>query len=68
MVADTLEELHTYAAKIGLKRSYFEGVKKGHPHYDLTKGKRPNTKAFEDLEVQQVRPRDVLRISKTLIR
>lgn len=36
MVADTLTELHAFAEKIGLKRSYFEGVRKGHPHYDLT--------------------------------
>lgn len=36
MVADTLSELHEFAYSINLKRSYFHGVMKGHPHYDLT--------------------------------
>lgn len=36
LVADTLEELHNFAKTVGLKRRYFEGVRKGHPHYDLT--------------------------------
>jgi len=36
LVADSLKELHLFAEQIGLKRQYFEGVKKGHPHYDLT--------------------------------
>ena len=36
MVADSLEELHFFAEKIGLKKHFFEGVRKGHPHYDLT--------------------------------
>jgi len=36
MVADSLKELHSFAEKIGLKRHFFEGVRKGHPHYDLT--------------------------------
>ena len=35
MVADSLKELHSFAEKIGLKRHFFEGVRKGHPHYDL---------------------------------
>ena len=36
LMASTLEELHTFAQSIGLKRYYFHGVRKGHPHYDLT--------------------------------
>jgi hypothetical protein len=36
MVADSIEELHSFAETIGLKRHFFEGVRKGHPHYDLT--------------------------------
>lgn len=36
MVADSLIELHDFANKIGLKRHYFHGVRKKHPHYDLT--------------------------------
>ncbi len=37
LVSDTsLEELHGFAVHIGLRRSWFQGVRKRHPHYDLT--------------------------------
>jgi hypothetical protein len=39
LIADTLPELHKFALSIGLKRHFFEGVKKRHPHYDLTNEK-----------------------------
>lgn len=35
MVADSLKELHEFSHSIGLKRMYFEGVRKKHPHYDV---------------------------------
>lgn len=35
MVADSLTELHGFTKKIGLKRQFYRGVKKKHPHYDL---------------------------------
>ena len=37
MAADTLEELHALAERIGLKRSWFQRVPR--PHYDLTPSK-----------------------------
>jgi len=40
MIADDLGELHTMAAKIGLKRSWFQHKSNGTPHYDLTLAKR----------------------------
>ena len=41
MVADTLEELHEMAAKIGLKRSWYQrSPPHSTPHYDLTEAKR----------------------------
>ena len=40
LVADSLEELHEFASSIGIKRCWFHGMRKGHPHYDLPKGKR----------------------------
>ena len=39
MTDGELEELHTMADKIGLKRNWFQN-KPGLPHYDLKKGKR----------------------------
>lgn len=38
VVADTVDELHEFAEKIGMPRNYYEGVRKGHPHYDLRRG------------------------------
>ena len=34
MIADSLEELHTFAASIGMQREWFQN-KKRHPHYDV---------------------------------
>ena len=37
MVADSLNELHQFAFnKVGIRRHFFQGSRKGHPHYDLT--------------------------------
>ncbi len=38
MVADSVEELHYFAGRMGLKRSWFQ--RGSVPHYDLTKGMR----------------------------
>jgi len=35
LVADTLEELHAFAASVGLKRRWFQGHA-SYPHYDVT--------------------------------
>lgn len=39
LIADTLEELHTFAAKIGMKQEWFQN-KASLPHYDLVPVKR----------------------------
>ena len=39
MVADTLDELHDMAERIGMKREWFQGDAST-PHYDLSKAKR----------------------------
>lgn len=40
--ADTVAELHDFAARLGLKRSWFQSKpgRPDHDHYDLTRGKR----------------------------
>jgi hypothetical protein len=39
LVADTLAELHAFAAALGLRRRWFQ-VKASYPHYDVTTGVR----------------------------
>ena len=39
MMADTLEELHGMAAKIGMNREWFQNHKK-YPHYDVSLTRR----------------------------
>jgi hypothetical protein len=41
MQADTLEELHAFAARLGLRRSWFQRSSRAElSHYDVTRGKR----------------------------
>jgi hypothetical protein len=43
LVSDkSLEELHEFAQKLGLKRHWFQGGKRAHPHYDLTTQRKVN--------------------------
>ena len=39
MVADTLDELHSMADKIGIQRKWFQN-NPDHPHYDISQSKR----------------------------
>jgi hypothetical protein len=48
MQADTLEELHAFAAKLGLKPAWFQ-TRPGRPdrdHYDLMRGRRDRALAL----------------------
>lgn len=45
LVADSLDELHAFAAKLGLKRSWFQS-KTLYPHYDVTKSVRTRALAM----------------------
>lgn len=40
LIADTEEELHAFAARIGLRRAWAQGSRSGIPHYDLTVSRR----------------------------
>jgi hypothetical protein len=40
LLGDSEEELHIFARRIGLKRSWFQKKDNGTPHYDLTENKR----------------------------
>jgi hypothetical protein len=40
LYADTLEELHAMAKRIGMRRDWFQGNKPSFPHYDLVGSRR----------------------------
>lgn len=57
MWADTLEELHQMAEKLGLKRSWFQKPPKASwEHYDVSKGKRALAVQLGAIETDQYGP------------
>jgi hypothetical protein len=50
LIADTEEELHKFAAKIGMRRSWFQN-KKDFPHYDLTVKRRATAVKLGAIEI-----------------
>lgn len=63
MVADTVEELHEFAAKIGLKRSWFQD--KSLPHYDLTKRRRTMALLAGAIEIDRRKLVEIIRKHRT---
>jgi hypothetical protein len=59
MIADTNEELHAMAAKIGLKRAWFQTNLE--PHYDLTASKRKQAVAAGAVELEDRPFHEILR-------
>ena len=59
MIADTLDELHTMADKIGVKRQWFQQKRKDMPHYDICKTKRKLAIKYGAIEIDQ---RETVRI------
>jgi hypothetical protein len=51
MAADTLDELHAMALKIGMRRAWFQPGRGRHPHYDLVKSRRDKAVALGAKEV-----------------
>ena len=49
-MADTPEELHEFASRLGLQRSWFQNHPR-HPHYDLTENKRREAVSLGAIEV-----------------
>jgi hypothetical protein len=50
MMADTLDELHAMADKIGVKRKWFQNHP-NHPHYDICQSKRELAVSFGAIEL-----------------
>lgn len=53
MVADTLDELHAMAQRLGLKRSWFQVSRSGMPHYDICQTKREQAIRFGAVEIDR---------------
>ena len=51
LAADTLDELHEFAARLGMRRAWFQSGNGRHPHYDLVKSRRDRAVALGALEV-----------------
>ncbi|MFA5766448.1 MAG: DUF4031 domain-containing protein [Candidatus Paceibacterota bacterium] len=51
LTADTLEELHEFAERIGMKKQWFQNHPR-HPHYDLTVGRRRTAVRLGAVEVK----------------
>ncbi len=51
MLADTVAELHEFAARIGLRRDWFQP--RSRPHYDLSKAKRATAIAAGAIELNR---------------
>lgn len=51
MIADTLDELHGMAAKIGMRRDWFQHG--SFPHYDVCKSRRALAVGFGAIEVDR---------------
>lgn len=51
MLADSLEELHVMADKIGIQRKWFQN--KNVPHYDICKSKRSAAIASGAIEIDR---------------
>lgn len=54
MTADTPDELHAFAARLGLRRSWAQHEGTARLHYDLTPGKRAAAVHLGAVEVQRV--------------
>jgi hypothetical protein len=64
MIASTIEELHEFAAKIGLHRCYYRNPrKKRHPHYDLM-NEKIREKAIEHGAILVI-DREIVKLCRT---
>jgi len=62
MVADTLEELHVFASRLGLKREWYQDKKL--PHYDLTTVKMKHK--AKQLGAIEINSRKIVIVSRRL--
>lgn len=59
----SLDELHTFADSMGLRRCWFQGGKRRHPHYDLTS--KPKLEMAIVYGARLVKTKNLIKISLT---
>lgn len=60
MFSYDVEALHEFAARIGMKRAWFQGPPKHKPHYDLVPTRRKLAVRLGAVELDYAEPRDSL--------
>lgn len=60
LVADSVEELHAFAERLGLRRSWFQS-KSDLPHYDLTTGMRFKAIRLGAIEIDRNKLVEIMR-------
>lgn len=63
MMADSLEELHAMADRLGLKREWFQH--KSSPHYDLSQTKRQEALALGAIPMDRAKTVELIRFWRT---
>ena len=66
LVADSVEELHVFARRMGLKRSWFQS-KSDLPHYDLTTGMRFMAIRLGAIEIDKKKFVEIMRKYRPMI-
>lgn len=61
LAADTLDELHAFASRLGMKHEWFQPGRGRHPHYDLVKSRRD---LAVKLGAQEVSGRDLIGVRR----
>jgi hypothetical protein len=61
LIADSLDELHETADRLGLRRSWFQPTNGNLPHYDLTINKRKQAVRLGAVEIDRRKFVDMLR-------
>ena len=61
LLADTVEELHTFARRLGLKPHWFQDHRQSRPHYDLAPSLRAKAVALGAREITDEEVVELLR-------
>lgn len=62
LTADTKDELHAFAARIGLRRTWFQDKRRGLWHYDVTMSKRREAVAAGAVQIGYLNTDDFRRV------